>query len=460
MNAYQRLLSNTALFAVSTFGSKVLVFLLMPFYTRILSQEDYGVTDLLIQTGNLLIPLVSVGISNAVIRFGLERNSDKKCVFTVGLLTTAAGFALLLSVSPLLERLSFLSGYGKLVLLYVLMANLHTLCSQFARAIGYVRLFALDGVLRTVLTIGFNLWLLAVLQCGVAGYVLANVLADGLSAVFLLAAARLGRYVSLSALRWSTAWEMLRYCVPLVPTTVCTWIINISDRYLIAWMVGDGANGLYAVANKIPTILLIVASIFTSAWQLSALDSRSKREREGFFSNVFAVYQAMAFVVGSGLIMTARISTRLLAGPDFFEAWRNIPILVMATAFACLASFLSSVYMVEKRSMATLATTLLGAGLNIAGNLWLIPRLGAMGAALSTLGSYATLFSVRAIHTRTMLRLRWSLFRLAVNLALMGAQCMLMEWDIPYWPVWSALCFLAVLSLNYRMLLRAVRKAF
>lgn len=205
MNAYQRLLSNTALFAVSTFGSKVLVFLLMPFYTRILSQEDYGVTDLLIQTGNLFIPLASVGISNAVIRFGLERNSDKKCVFTVGLLITAAGFALLLSVSPLLERLSFLSGYGKLVLLYVLMANLHTLCSQFARAIGYVRLFAVDGVLRTVLTIGFNLWLLAALQCGVAGYVLANVLADGLSAVFLLAVARLGRYVSLSALRWSTS---------------------------------------------------------------------------------------------------------------------------------------------------------------------------------------------------------------------------------------------------------------
>ena len=70
MSAYRRLLSNTFLFSVSTFGSKILTFLLTPFYTSILSDAEYGVTDLIIQTGNFLIPLASIGVVNAALPLG------------------------------------------------------------------------------------------------------------------------------------------------------------------------------------------------------------------------------------------------------------------------------------------------------------------------------------------------------------------------------------------------------
>ena len=90
------------------------------------------------------------------------------------------------------------------------------------------------------------------------------------------------------------------------------------------------------MANKIPTILLTVANTFSSAWQLSALSEQPKAEKERFFSNVFTVYSAIAFVVASGVILTAQISTRLLAAPDYYEAWRYVPVLTLATTFACL----------------------------------------------------------------------------------------------------------------------------
>ena len=181
MNPYKSLMANTVLFGISTFGARFLTFLLTPFYTRILSSAEYGVTDLLLQTGNLIIPIASVGIANGVIRYGLERSTDKNSVFTTGLLTASAGFVVLLLLSPLLDRVAFLSGYVWLILLYVLAANVHSVCNQFARSIGHVRLFALDGILRTALTILFNILLLAVFPMGVTGYVLANVLADGIT---------------------------------------------------------------------------------------------------------------------------------------------------------------------------------------------------------------------------------------------------------------------------------------
>ena len=200
MNPYQNLLSNTVLFGFSTFGSRFLNFLLTPFYTRILSSAEYGITDLLIQTGNLIIPIASVSIANAVIRYGLEGTEDKSGVFSTGLLVNLAGFFLLLLASPLLGQIEFLSGYVWLVLLYVLSANVHSVCNQFARTLGHMRLFALDGILRTVLAIGFNILLLAVFPLGITGYVLASVLADVFTTFFVFLLAKEWRYLRLSAL--------------------------------------------------------------------------------------------------------------------------------------------------------------------------------------------------------------------------------------------------------------------
>lgn len=460
MNPYQKLLSNTVLFGISTFGSRFLNFLLTPFYTRVLSRTEYGVTDLLIQTGNLIIPIASVGIANAVIRYGLEETADKKGVFTTGVMVTLSGFFLLLLASPLLGRLEFLSGgFLGLVLLYVLAANLHSVCNQFARTMGHVRLFAADGILRAVLAIGFNVVFLAVFSMGVSGYMLANVLADGISAVFVFVRARQWNDLKLSSVKRREAVRMLRYSAPLVPSNLCSWIINISDRYLIALLIGNAATGVYAVSNKIPTVLFLVAGTFSSAWQLSALTDQPRAEKERFFSNVYAVYSAVAFVAASAVILTARISTCLLAAPDYYEAWRYVPVLTLAAAFGCLGSFLTSIYMVEQRSGATLMTTALGAAVNVAGNCILIPIWGPMGAAVSTLISYLLMFGVRAVHTRTMLRIRWEPGRFVPCTACLAVQCVLVERAVPLWPVWSGLCLLAVVVLNQKPLRRALGKA-
>ena len=459
LNPYKNLISNTVLFGISTFGARFLTFLLTPFYTRVLSSTEYGITDLLIQTGNLIIPIASVGIANGVIRYGLERSTNKNSVFTIGFLTTIAGVILLLLVSPILDNIPFLTGYVWLILLYVLAANIHSVCNQFARSMGHIRFFALDGVLRTVLTILFNILLLAVFPMGVTGYVLANVLADGITTAFVFVRAKQWRYFHLASFSRQEAGRMLRYSAPLVPSTLCSWIINISDRYLIAPLIGNAATGIYAVANKVPTILLTVANTFTSAWQISALAEQPKKEKEHFFSNVYATYSAIAFVTASGVILTAQLSTRLLAAPEYYEAWRYVPILTLATTFACLGSFLSSIYMVEQRSTAALATTMIGAVCNLVGNFFLIQLWEAMGAAISTLLSYILIFAVRAIHTQTMLRIQCNLFKLLISVLILGIQCILVEKDIPLWPVFSSICLLLICTVHFKAIMSALRKS-
>ncbi|WP_050697376.1 lipopolysaccharide biosynthesis protein [Anaeromassilibacillus senegalensis] len=431
MDKYKKLISNTVIFAIGTFSSKVLVFLLMPLYTRVLTNAEYGVTDLIIQTGNLLLPLVSLGIVNAVLRFGLERTSRKNDVFTTGLLTIMGGFVILLLFWPLLDRLEFISGHTGLIYMFVLMSTLRSLCSQFVRARGQVRLFAVDGILSTVTTILFNLLFLLGLQWGVFGYVLAIVCSDALSVLFLSVNATLWKYVHIRSIRWPTSLAMLKYSVPLIPNTMLWWITNVSDRYIVSYMLGNDANGLYAVAYKVPSIVVLVSGIFMDAWQMSAVTETKGRER--FFTKVFRCYCSLLFIVGSGIILFCKVITKLLVSDAFYSSWKYIPFLVLATVFTCIVNFLGSIYMVEKKSMLSLATTTVGAASNVVLNFLLIPQFGVNGAAVATFISYLLVFLIRAWDTRRFVKLRYSGLRLTVNTVLLLLQSIVMIWEAPFW---------------------------
>lgn len=455
MNSYKKLVSTTSILAIGTFSSKVLVFLLMPFYTRVLTSADYGTVDLIIQTCNLLIPLASVGVANSVIRFGLDRDVNKKAVFTTGLLTVLCGFGVLCVVSPILSFAGFISNYVFLVLLYVLVSSLHAVCAQYVQAKKYTRLFAIDGVIRTLLTIGLNILFLAVFKMGIMGYVLATVLSDLISIAFLFFMAALHREIDVHSLNRATTMLMLKYSIPLIPTMLCVWIVSISDRYMIYYMVDPSAAGIYAVSYKIPTILSIVAGIFGDAWQISIV-SESAEKRRSFFSNIFSTYQCIAVIGASGLIMTAKISTALLASPAYYEAWRCMPILVMGTMFSCLATFLSSIYMIEKKSIYSLITTALAAGSNVLLNLLLIPALGVMGAAIATCSSYFLMFVVRAFHSRKFIAVSWDLKKFLPSVILVVLQAVLMVLEVPFWLPLQIILFCSILALNLRGLLRSL----
>lgn len=460
VNVYKKLLSDTLLIALSTFGSKLLVFFLTPFYTAMLSTEEYGIMDNVVQLSNLLIPIASAGIANAVIRFGLDGVTDKKSVYTFGIVITALGSALLLAFYPLLDLIPYTNGYTLLVCFYVIASNFHAACAQFSRSCGNVRRYAEGGILCTATAIGLNILFLAVFHWGVAGYVLSSILADVICSFFYILTDKQWNAFSLASIRGkdrlATDWDMLRYAIPLIPTTVCSWIINMSDRFIITGVLGESANGIYSVANKMPTMLIVVSNIFTYAWQITAFANQPKEERERLFSNVARVYQAITFVGAACLIVTAKISQTLLAGPDYYEGWRYVPMLSLATAFCCLANFLTSVYMVDKRSVATFVTILIGAVLNVGGNILLIPAMGPMGAALATAVSYFAMFIVRVFHSRSSVAISWDLPRFIISALLVTALTAVMILEIPGW-LWFSIGLVAViLVLNLKNLVIAL----
>lgn len=458
MDKYKKLIYNTFIFGIGTFSSKVLVFLLLPLYTRVLSNEDYGVVDLIVQTSNLLIPIVSMGIANGVIRYGLDKSVKKSDVFTTGLISILIGFAIFLTFEPLLFKVKFISEYTKIIYFYVLMSSLRSICSQFVRSRNMVNLYALDGVLSTITTTTFTIIFLIPLKLGLNGYLYAIILSDFLSSIFLFLIADLKKYINFNLRDKQLPKEMILYSIPLIPTTIFWWITNVSDRFIVAYMLGTQANGLYAISYKIPTIITLISSIFTEAWQISAVGEKNIQEREKFFSNVFKSYASIIFIGASVLILFVKVITKILVSNSFYASWQYVPFLVMATSFSCLVNFLGSIYFVEKKSNLSLVTTFIGAAINILLNLILIPKMGINGASLSTLLSFLTVFVIRAANTRKFIKIKWNSSKLLLNTLFLFVQSLIMIFEIPYWIWYETLIFIIMTIINSNDVLKSIKK--
>ena len=227
---YKKLVSNTGIIWLGTFGSKLLVFLLMPLYTAYLSTEEYGTAELITATANLLIPLACVGVTNAVFRFCVDRKSDKQAVFSSSVALLLCGFGVFVALSPLLLLSNHFSAYLGLIVAYVVFADVQAICAQYVRAVDKTRLFAIQGIFNTGITILLNLLFLIICKMGVTGYVLSVIVGNILTTVFLVIAAKLWRVFSWKRIQKGLMLEMLRFCAPLIPTTVCWLITDISAR--------------------------------------------------------------------------------------------------------------------------------------------------------------------------------------------------------------------------------------
>lgn len=461
MNRYQKLFSDTVILGLGTFGSKLLVFLLMPLYTAYLSTSQYGTAELITSTANLLIPLACVGITNGIFRFAAEREADQQAVFSSSVALLGLGIGGFLVLSPLLSLIDFFTGYTWLIVAYVVSANLQAICAQYVRAVDRARLFAVQGILNTLLTILFNVLFLVAFDMGVTGYVLSVVIGNLLTTVFLVVSARLWQVFRVGKIQKGIMKTLLRFSLPLVPTTVCWLITDLSDRYMVTYFCGEAVNGVYSAAYKIPTIVNLISAIFMQAWQFSAVAQSSDEETcKSFYSEVYRGFLSVIMIGASVLILCSRFLSGLLLNSAYFEAWRFMPTLLCATALEAIVSFLATVYMVRKRSMHSFVTAMIGTVINVILNFLLIPRMGALGAAVATLASYAVVLVARLIDTPRMIRFKTCLPRLAVSVALLCASAAVMtfsEWGrIP----WTMLITAITVAVNAPALLGSMKRLF
>lgn len=461
MNKYKTLISNTALISFGTFGSKLLVFLMVRFYTGYLTTSQYGTSDLITQTANLLLPIISLGITNGVFRFAIDSSYDKKSVFSSGLYCITLGGLMFLGIAPLLSVVDQFKGYVWLIVIYTMASCYHSLCSQYLRAIGKTAFFALQGIINTSLVIVLNILFLAVFNMGIIGYVLSVALADSITALLIFVKEKLWKQIT-TKIDKTTFKSMLAYSIPMIPTTIFWWVTSVSDRYMVSGFIGTDANGIYAVAYKVPTFLTLLSTVFMQAWQFSAISEseNAKEEHIDFFSKVWGSFQSVMFIASAVIISLSIPVIKLLTTESFYSAWKYTPLLAGAMIFSAFANFMGSVYVVEKRSKNSFLTAMLGAVLNIILNFILIPSpLGVQGAAIATFISYFAIFVIRALNARKYIPFNIYFPQVILNTAVILVQSVFMILSLPFNTAVQVISIILLLVINYKFIIVFINKS-
>ena len=417
----KKLVKNSILLMIGNFSSKLLVFFLVPFYTTVLSTEEYGISDLLVTTINLLYPLFSLMVETAVLRFCLDKKSDRKTVFSTAVWIDLAGFLALVPLAIVIIPHTTLKDYVLYFVAYYFTHTAYSVLMNFVKGIEKVHIYSIAGVCNTAILITCNLILLLGFGIGIRGYLLSMIIGYTITSIIIAISIKAWKYIQIpSKLDHNLSKSMIKYSLPLIPNSLSWWVSNSSDRYILAIFRSINDVGVYSVSYKIPSIITTVSNILINAWEISAVDEFGTENNRLFFSKMYRNYLNLQVVGCTFILMLLKPLASVLFQKDFYSAWIFVPALLYASIFNTLNNFVGTIFTAAKRTKSIFTTTLTGAFVNIGLNFCLIPFWGAQGAAIATAISYIVIYLMRMIKSRDILKLDINMFDNSLKLVLVG----------------------------------------
>ena len=465
MGKYRNLLLNTGVFATAQVATKLITFLLVPLYTSYLTTGEFGVTDMASTVITLSFPLLTLSISDAVLRFAIDDRDNAAGYVGCGLAVVLAGCLAAALASPLLD-LPFFGGLGAYKGFFV--AAFATNALQYflglvARANGHVKAIPVASAISTFVTAGLAVALIAWAGMRADGYFISLIVgyASGV-AVYLVADRDLMRQVR-AGLDTSRLRPMLSYAIPMIPNALFWWMGTSINRFFITGLLGIAASGLFAAASKIPNLVNTVCNIFQQAWQLSAFQEYREEGREAFFATIFKLFNGLIVVTSSLIVLAAPLLASLLLQREFYSGWTLIPPILLASYLNTMNTFYGTIFTTTMQTRHLFTSTVAGAVTCVVLTYLLLGQIGLPGAALAMCVSNAVVWAMRVRSAREFIRIEVNWVATLGSLAVLAAQSAAVMLELPHFGVVSATAFLLVCVVQIREtapILRGLARSF
>lgn len=394
---FKRIAKDIAVYGFADILLKAVSFLTLPIYTRVFAPEEYGLWSLVLAATGIFSAVLGLGGDSAYSRYYFEaKTDDERRELTSTWLLFLAGWSAAVTLlcvlgSGMLSRWILDNPeHGWLItlaLLAVPVGLINSICGQVLRNQFRASSFAALNVVTTLLTIGLGLGAVLWLRMGIAG-----LLAGALAALVVMLPVRL--YTIRDMLRPAFSGARLRnllaYGVPLVPTSLAYWVFASSDRLMLAKLATMDQVGLYAVANSATSVLAFANSALGQAWSPHAVMAYEQEPERAphLYGQVMTWLLAVFGLLTVGITAFAPEMLRLLTTPPFFAAASAVgPLALGYMAYASTQITASGISLTKRTGFFALYAWI-AALLNIALNLWSIPRWGMIGAAWSTTAAY------------------------------------------------------------------------
>ena len=390
MNRNKELIKNTFIILVGKVSTQLITFLLLPIYTIFLSTTEYGKVDLIITYINLFAPLISLQLEYAAFRYLLEARKKEeeqgKIICNTLLILSIISIICTIIFIPLYFIINYRYAVHLIIILIITMfANM---LLQFARGLGDNLNYSIASFIAGVSNALISILLVVFFKKGIAGILLAMIISNMLCVIYLSFKLKLYRIVFKYEYDKKLLKILLKYSIPMIPNSICWWIISVSDRSVITWILGAAANGIYSVAAKFSGVIVTLYNIFNLSWteavSLHINDTDANEYLSNTFNNIICFFACGCIAI----ICIMPFAFNILIGGNYIDAYKYIPFLILGSFFNIIMGMLSAIYIGKKKSSEMAKTSAWAAILNIFINLIFIKIIGIWAAVISTVVSY------------------------------------------------------------------------
>lgn len=382
-------LKNTIFIIIGTIFTKGLNFIFVPFYTRWILVESFGIFDLIITVLSLVIPFISLATGEAIFRFSVtsDDEEEKENLITNGLTIIILNFSCFLIFSFVAYHNLFeCNNEWYIVILSLLFGqviNEHFLA--FLRSVKKIKQYSVMNMFTGILIVGFTIFFVKVLDMDLLGILLGYSLGYNVGNVFVLVFTPYCRYINYKSISLITIKRLVQYSFPLIPNSVSWWIMNVSNRLLITYYIGPAANGIYALANKVPAMCSNIFNAFGLTWQQKASEIIDSELDFRLFNILFNRMFKLLLSVGIVLLSMNFLFFKWIFPKEYYEGYVYAPILIVAVLFTALSQFYGGIHISLKQPKENGISTMLGAVVNVVINFLAIKSMGLHAAVIATL---------------------------------------------------------------------------
>ncbi len=206
---------------------------------------------------------------------------------------------------------------------------------------------------------------------------------------------------------------LLRYGAPTVPADAAVFLLNVVDRAYLLRADSPAAAGLYSVAIKLATVVIVLVRGFQLAWPPLVFSVEDDAEASRIYARVTTTYIVFTGLIVAGFVLLGRWVVRLLAAPSFFDAHKALPWVALGWALYGLYLVLASIAGRQRATIRTLPSALVGVAVNVVVLVWLVPPLGITGAAIALCAAYVAMLVVLHLLTRRLFHVPFEWGRIA-----------------------------------------------
>ncbi|MBN2247535.1 MAG: oligosaccharide flippase family protein [Coriobacteriia bacterium] len=390
----------------------------VPIFTRAVGAAEYGDFYLITTATSVAAAVATAWITGAVVRFYWTYHKQERLddFVSTTLWATAGsifgvsaiigmGAWLLRDVIPAGVLALVPVGLGSLAVNYFVQVAL-----QVLRAANRSTSYAVLSVASTLITTAFSIYFVASGDLGAFGILLGVVVGNLIVLPFSLRSIAREGSLAPTHVRRDVLAEFMRFGLPLVPATVSSLLLVLSDRYMLGILRDSAEVGLYSLTYglgekimQLITLPLIITMVpvMTQAFEQQGAEMAQKVQTQ------FTRYFALATIpILGGLLAAGEDFMTVFTGTEYHSAYPILPVVAGIAMCWALVQLAGNGIALAKRSTIIMSNTLAGTAFNVAGNALFIPRYGYTAAAWTTLGAYGVILLLTWLRSRTYLAWR------------------------------------------------------